>query len=360
MGRRDDEVIDEYYIEDTWECSSCKQQNPGHDMRCKGCGSPKEKKETYQTGDIHKRVTDPTKLREAAAGPNRTCPFCKADNRVIEGRCSECGALVSEQVRPSTQPKQKAGPFVRPTKPTQLRVVRFRTGRIAIAAISVAAIASLSIGGYFLLRTHRIGVKVASTSWSVTRVLEQRVTKHDTGWGSPTESFNVSCETRLKDYVACHPHDCDPYRQSYSCRPHQCNCSTYTTTSSMGNGYSRVQTHRSCDTCYDTCSKTVYHTCYDRCAEYASWCEYDYYDWPAVDKRSTTGSGCKVEEPDLRAGMMQRIRQIEAYGVTFADKKGKQYNYTPRDRDDYLRFCSTSSWQADVSYIGTFNPVEAR
>lgn len=365
MSRDDDEIVDEYYIEDTWKCSSCGAQCLGHELRCKECGSSKEKNETYATGDIHKRVADPTKLREAAAGPNRTCPFCKSDNRIFEGSCLECGARVEEQAPKPTQPRsgapKPAGGFTRPTAPAVLKRAYFRSEQrrgIILAVLGIAAML-ISLGGlYSLFATHRIAVHVSKTSWSVSKTLEQRYTKHGSGWGSPFGAFNASCESRLRGYDRCHPHDCDPYEKSYDCHPHKCNCSTYTTTSSRRNGYSKVSVHRSCDTCYDTCTKTAYHTCYDQCPDYESWCEYDFYEWSAVNQLSTEGTTCEVTEPIVIADVLQRVSQIDSYSIQFSDNK-KTWDFTPSDRTDYQKYCSTPNWEADVSRL-TFTPVRPK
>lgn len=366
MSRDDDEIIDEYYIEDTWKCSSCGTECLGHELRCKECGSPKEKSETYKTGDINKRVTDATKLKEAKAGPNRTCPFCKADNHIFEGSCLECGARVEEQAPKPTQPRTGApkaqGGFTKPTAPAVLKKAYFRSeqrGPLLAILGGVLMVTALVGGGYALFKTHLVIAQVASRSWSVTKTVEQRFTKHDDGWGTPLGAFNTSCETRIRGYIDCHPHDCDPYQKSYDCHPHKCNCSTYTTTSSGRNGYSKVSVHRSCDTCYDTCSRTAYHTCYERCADYSDWCSYDFYSWDQVDRRTSEGTGCEVTEPEIAAVELQRVRQVDRYAVEFAGEK-KTWNYTPRDRSEFMKFCASSQWNAEVSFAGGFTPISPR
>jgi len=357
---KDDEIIDVYYVEDTWVCSSCKHKNKGHDLRCTKCDSPKEKNETYTTGDINQRITDPEKLKEATAGANRTCPFCKADNRIFHGRCKECGATVDEQAPPPTQsrlkPTKPAGPFVRPANPARLKIAKFRKTRILLAAACIVGCIAIPAGIYNLFRTHRVTVVVAKTQWSVTRVLQQRFTRHGSGWGEPFSAFNSTCETRLRGYVRCHPHDCNPYQESYSCRPHRCNCSTYTTTSSQRNGYSRVETHRSCDTCYDTCYRTRYRTCYDSCPDYGSWCEYDYYSWENTAKQETSNTTCRTTEPDLKAvGDLQRIERYEHYSIEFTHGK-KNWSYEPKNEYEYAAMCSSKTWEADVSHV-SFTPL---
>jgi hypothetical protein len=361
---RDDEIIDEYYIEDVWKCSSCGAECLGHELRCKQCGSPKEKNETYKTGDVNKRLTNATKLKEAVAGPNRTCPFCKSDNRIFEGSCLECGAKVEEQAPKPTQPRSGApraqGPFTRPTAPAVPKQAVFRRSGSGVTVATIVGLAAVVVfwGGYTLFATHRITVSVSKTSWSVAKVLEQRSTQHGSGWGSPFGAFNASCESRLHGYERCHAHDCDPYQQSYECRPHKCNCSTYTTTSSGRNGYSKISVHRSCDTCYDTCSRTSYHTCYDRCPDYEQWCEYDFYEWSVVDRRSSEGTTCEVTEPTVEAGALQRVSQHDSYSIQFTDHK-KTWDFTPNDRADYQRYCANPLWEADISRL-TFTPVRPR
>lgn len=355
-----DRIIDEHYVENTWTCTSCQIANRGRDMVCASCSSPKDKSESDAPADASApAVTDPELLKKAKAGPNRLCPFCDSQNRALDGKCPECGADRGEQ-KPAPDFDRKIAIKNNTAKIPASPRIRGRESRRAFfigIAISIA-VSVLFVGAFWLFSSHLTHATVTSATWSITRNLRTRATLHDSGWGSPSGAFNTSCQTRYYGDRNCNPYDCNAHQESYSCRPHDCRCSTYTTTSGQKNGFSRVTTHQRCDTCYDSCSRSVHDTCYRQCPVYRDWCEYDYYEWPITATLTTAGSGQNVYDPPLEAGELQRIDQIEDFKAVFSHKD-RTWSLSPM-RAEYARYAIGSEWSVEVNRAGGFKVLGPR
>ena len=191
--------------------------------------------------------------------------------------------------------------------------------------------------------------------------------------------------------MQCHPHDCNPHQQSYSCNSqhYQCNprtesyscnctsreCNCRETCTSNRNGYSTCRTScstcSSCSTCtrtvystcekHDTCYRTVYDTCYDSCPVYDQWCEYDYYTWPVRDRLVTQGSSHDpiFLEPKPQTDPPLKTEHIEEYSVTFI-KNGSQETiaYDPRTLAQFRKFDVGQKWELKKGLLGSPEPVE--
>lgn len=359
-----------WVVEDTWSCSSCATLNRGRDMKCSSCGNPKDGSEKYKTGTS--KVTDPKLLTEAKAGPNWSCAYCSWDNRDLLRACAHCGASRNSTSRdhlvsvntdlPSSAPSGASSiPLTwqhGSSEPEMDVVQRFKPSRRVWLwlGLGAVALAFVSLCVWFFL-PHEHDARVVSLHWEYVRTLQQRYVRHDTGWGHPPESFNVSCETRQHGTERCHPHNCRPHQVSYNCRPHDCSC--HTSCRSSGNGYS--QCHEICSTCYDTCSRTEYDTCWDQCPVYDDWCSYDYYEWSTLDTETTSGSDHNVRWGSrftADESIPQRILRTEHYTVLFGYEED-QWTYTASSLTDFLRFNSGSSWDVETNYAGQIWPLHS-
>lgn len=86
-------------IEMHWVCSSCRARNLGRHKKCQHCGDPKDASEPWiMPSDTRAAptVTDPALLRQANAGADWQCSFCKSHQRRLDGACANCGAAQSE------------------------------------------------------------------------------------------------------------------------------------------------------------------------------------------------------------------------------------------------------------------------
>ncbi len=88
--------------EGRWDCSSCGSTAIyGRHVDCPGCGKPRPAGVRFYLAHGEPVVTDPERLREAAAGPDWVCARCGASNRATLHACAGCGAAHEvESVQP--------------------------------------------------------------------------------------------------------------------------------------------------------------------------------------------------------------------------------------------------------------------
>lgn len=341
-------------------------------MRCSVCGSPKEKAEAYELGNVSAPVRDPKNLDQANAGPNWSCDFCFNDNRGDLSVCGVCGAHRKNSTQPFSSTPQRASTIIPPPKESRRPArttfpgtpraklvgpsfLRTKNGwrRYAGPVALVALVFSFLSLFFFLFSKREITVHVKSTSWTYVMVLEQRNLRSGSGWGHPSDSFNVSCSRRQRGAENCNPRDCRPHSVSYDCRPHDCACHTHCV--DLNNGYSRCE--ESCSTCYDTCTRTEYDTCYDQCPVYDDWCTYNYHTWDKIDEEITSGSSDPYWGSRLSAdhSIPQRIMSTERYVVVFSDDDD-DWSYSPENLREFSSFSKNDRWRVDVNYAGMVWP----
>jgi type II secretory pathway pseudopilin PulG len=344
-------------------------------MKCHSCGSPKEKDEKYRIEDTTTAVTDPNMLKQARAGRNWSCGYCRFDNRALFDRCEQCGADRYEKATdpiPSTtiplgpefdeatsakysDTYKGPGSFVGQNYVTDVPTPSRLSGKAILIVLGVIGIVAVIAFFVWLFSPHEHDAQVASLRWQYTRTLEQRYTRHGEGWGTPAGAFDVSCHRRQRGTERCHPHDCNPHQVGHSCNPHDCAC--HTSCSESGNGYATC--HESCSTCYDTCYTTEYDTCYDTCPVYDNWCSYNYYEWEVLDRERTSGTDHSVRwGTRLRAdtSIPQRILTAEEYTVTFAQGE-EHWTYSPSSLSDFNRYDVGAIWDVKTNYAGMIWPV---
>lgn len=107
---------EEWHIEMTWRCATCRRQNLGRHKECLQCGKPKSPGEPFEMpADISRaaRVSDAALLRMASSGPDWQCAYCQSMQRSLEGRCVRCGAspLTSDDVPAGAPPRAPQPPL---------------------------------------------------------------------------------------------------------------------------------------------------------------------------------------------------------------------------------------------------------
>lgn len=235
-------------------------------------------------------------------------------------------------------------------------------GALAIAAVVGALV--------WTFMPHEIEVDVADTSWTHTRLLQQRRQNHGSGWDEtvPAGAFDQSCSRRFRTTERCNPHDCNCRQVTDYCS-RQCNCRTVaptcrTTCSDNGNGFSTCSESCSgggttCDTCREPCgSHEECSTCWDECDVYDQWCEYEYYDWPTIDREVTRGHGPQThwgERLVVDESRHQRIRQEAAYVVTFTDGE-ERWTIHPETLAAFRRYERGERWLIEVNHAGQVWP----
>jgi hypothetical protein len=373
----------EWIVENTWVCTSCSSTNRGRDMKCQRCGNAKdsEEQDIVPDGDAAPEVTDPELLKLANQGEDWVCEYCQARVRDANGKCQNCAAgKALPYNKMDVEATMKIAQALGDPPKEQGNFVNWLIGIGAIALLATV----LTIAGIAIFGKHEVELRVTGTSWQYVEELHQRTTVHEEGWGSPSDAFNTSCESKYYGTENCHPHDCRPHQVGYSCHPHQCNahsvsyscncssyrCNCHTSCTSKRNGFSSC--HESCSscsrcstcyrteysTCTDTCYRTEYDTCYDQCPVYKQYCHYDRYTWPIINRQMTSGSDWQPHWGTLVAGDLQRLDKFETYGVYFQDEKGQRFSYVPRSLAEYRYFNTGHFWKVRTNRAGAVEPVE--
>ncbi len=358
-----------WIVENSWKCDSCSNTNFGRFMACQKCGSPKEKHEVdVVPSPSAAAVTDPELLRLARQKANWFCEFCGGQVRDEHGKCvSNCGAPKPLPPLPTPIKFQSVGRFETTSVLPRQRVreiihvrppLKRSMEKPLYVGVAVAAFTGLVWLGIWLTASHEELAKVTALEWSYRQDLRQRTTRHGEDWGSPIGAFNVSCERKFYGIENCRPHDCRPHSVSYDCNctSYECNCRQ--SCRDNGNGFSTCS--ESCSTCQrcQSCSRTEYDTCYDSCNIYKDWCGYDFYEWPIIDTKTTTGishdehwAGLKVDGP------LQRVDQRESYLVRFAGQE--PLDYRPTSLAEFKYFNVGVSWRVLVNHLGMVQPQQA-
>lgn len=363
-----------FIVENTWKCHSCGVVNQGREIRCTGCGKPKEN-EAFDTSKAtaSQAVTDDRLVQMAQAGVHWTCSYCRYQNRGDATVCASCTAerSASAGAAPSA-PGMQTGPTVTPIgagggptvtplgsvgvapQVTQIPVQKGRslTSILLLPTILVACVASAV---YFFFPKSG-AAEVQSVAWTTVTKLEQRVPMRGEGWQEalPANAVVASCQPRENGTMPCNPYPC-VVAANGQCNPHECNCQNQCR--DLGNGFSQCQ--RVCGTCYDTCPVGQQSMCYQQCPRTSQWCTFSYDDWRALDSRTATGS---TDAPRSAAGLVanggdQRVRDEMTFTVIFAGTNGDRHEYHPTTLEAFRRFSAGQRWTTRETNAGGFEPV---
>jgi len=399
-------VLRTWTQENTWPCPACGIKNPGRNIVCVSCGSPKwrETKDVVPTANPNQAVTDPALLGLASQGAHWKCLYCDGLERDSNGNCKKCGAERHEEDYPFEEARVKESDDANPPSsalppldqlafgglhsPGAFRSPSFDEDEtppppppkkpiLPIALGIVGALIVISILLWIFI-PRQIQTEITSITWKYTSVLHQKTLMHGDGWGNETDhaypltskpdgygprsdSFNVMCEGKKSGTKECNPHNCNPHKVKIkeNCRTEEYNCRTTRDCSDKQNGFSNCKEVEECDErekC-DEREETKYDTCYDTCNVFKDWCTYDYFDWPAIATKTTSGSDHKVFWPDLEAvGSDQRLDRTEFYKVTFG-RDEKTWNYEPKSFQEFQTFETGASWTVKVNHAGQIWPI---
>jgi hypothetical protein len=325
----DDEIIsdEEWVIEHSWICVTCRTENPSHLKKCENCGKPQDAsdQEIVPT-DLSKEnaVTDSETLKKFGNGADYFCGFCGSRQADIHGKCVECAGPQSEkksnfdsnliksrktiidsdgikvqQIELTDEAKEALSTSA--AKQTSKSVISegFRQSTFEVPleeakpvfdqAISklkknaqTIGLVSVGVTGFFLFiwlmiylfSSHETNARVSRTRWQYHISLHARqiMNGHDWRESMHSHAFNATCSTQIRSHHDCDPYQCNPHQEGYRCRceriPHtDCSpdCSTTCTNQNNGSTRCRRTCRRSCTTTYTTSCDICYRTVMDRC-----------------------------------------------------------------------------------------------
>ena len=383
--------VETWTIEMTWSCRHCRQRNPGikgaegESLTCSNCGATKADEPWEMPGDVE-AVPRLTGAHEALAkaGPNWTCQFCHNESRAGHKNCDKCGARRMVTLLDATRDldvptetvdrgpmRSSARPFDHNLPPMTITVAGadqeprhapvqvlsrpletfednnnahvFRSrwsdvdSEFVFKAIMVVGAVLLALGGLYALFTPNTAtVSVRAIHWERMRALEVYRVHPGEGWrdDAPSTAYDfVGCESRHKEDVDCHPHDCRcrdtvescncrPGR-SYDCRCHQ-ECSNSTTSNRNGSATVSRSCDNVCDTCTepevcDRCPRHTCDTCYDSCPVYEDWCRYHYRTWDRTWEGRLDGWSHEARWPEVPEGAVAGIAGDPSHVVAEAE-----------------------------------------
>lgn len=417
------ETYGEEIIEMVWRCKHCKTVCPGvsgnedESLKCVHCGAQKSDEPWLMPDDIGAApaITDARQLAFARAGANWRCEYCGCEERNLHGECSVCAAQKPQQPVVTAAKAESPEPAVSgpiqssPTTPllpdcgtqdgSHLLAV---AGRKLLLVLCTMIFAGVSLGFVrWALSPNVSEASVSGLAWSRTERLFEERTYAGNGWasGMPSGAFNVSCEVRLRGYVSCNPHNCNPYVEqvdcnctggdTYRCNPHtvtrRCNCTgggTYRcnprrgTCRSNGNGtatcptvWDTCRTPETCqqcsDTVYETCRRprvcqrcpvTRWRTCYDQCPVNERYCSYQFNRWEQRDVRTFSGTDRAPRWPGLVAhAPRQRVDRAASYSVALTERGGEhRWTLTPTSERDFLRYDLMQQYRVEWTRAGAY------
>jgi hypothetical protein len=369
----------EYQIEMLWRCT-CKHENRGHDMVCAICGRPRsEKEEFYMPGDTSPdaAVTEPDLLREATAGADWSCRYCRSNQRKLDGTCAQCGASQDEAKKQPPAPAaaaRAAEPESEPA-PRPHHVPQWQAGAVVALAITL-----LGLLLYWAFRERTIEATVTALEWEHAVEIERYQVVHHEGW-SP--SFDAEHVTPLGerfhhlDHVAIGSHD-EQYKAKEACGqtctpiPRTCRQTPKTCTSNK-NGYASCRGGdtvcsgggQSCSTKWCDVTKARSVTDYADIPRTRMWYAWDDWEW-GHNRMIKLGGGVPTLRDDglpwpppeallpphpLADREQERQIRSERYVVTFTGN-GVPYTYAPANEEAFFGFTIGQHHTIKVSVVG--------
>jgi len=349
------------YVELEWTCKRCGTVNPGMQKTCTNCGAPMAESDQFELPEEQKLIEDEAKLAAAKKGPDIVCPYCGAPNPAGSESCSQCSGDLREgavreagkvlgahttapaatvacpfcqaQISPNLPRCPNCGGDLAPkaAKPTAAPVAPARIPRwmlIAGAALLLLCCGGAAVFGLMNMRTQDVRAQVQDVSWQRTiDILEQQLVR-DSNWEEnvPTDAQDVSCADKYRETRS------NPAPNSTEV------CGTPYTVDQGGGAGEVVQ----------DCQYEVY----------ASFCEYQVYQWVVVTKASADGRDLQPYWPNLSLAAGQREGdRAEVYQVVFS-ADGQAYTYQLNDETTFSQFTPGSEWTLKVNSFGSINAVE--
>jgi ribosomal protein L40E len=349
------------YVELEWTCPSCNARNPGSATKCNQCGAPMPADTKFELGAEEQLVTDKDKVAAAQAAPDIYCAYCGTRNASTAKVCRQCGAALGEgKAREAggivgTFSGKPAPPLICPScgaenKATALKCVKCgavlgkpaaaapeaaagpaRRGRGWVLPLILVGIALL-VGLFLLIRTGTrttatIG-QIADYGWRRSIAVEVLAPVEREAWRDqlPAGVDPLSCQKRVSQVVD----------QPVAGAREVCGTPYIKDT---GTGY----------------GKKVQDCRYEVLEDY---CRYRATAWVAAAPIVLEGSDLNPRWPSARLDSNQRAGgQSEEYYVVFR-ANDREYRYTPRTVDEYLRLAGGGPWKLTINGFGQIASIE--
>lgn len=350
------------YVELEWTCKNCGTRNPGTLKKCKSCGAPMGATGKFELPAQQVLIQDADKLKQAAVGPDITCPFCGTRNSGDAKSCKQCGGDLTGAAARATsgtlgafddskQPDVKCpncgtmnpatalkcsncGASLQPPEPKAQPAAQTlaSTGGgfnpLWLGGI-IAVVLLCAVGAYFIFgRSSQLTGTVESVTWQRSIAILAQVPVNDADWQDqiPSGATVKSCELKPRGFS-----DTEQPNSTKVCgTPYVLD---------QGNGTGKV---------VQDCQYQVS----------AQYCSFTRLQWSVINTVTTRGTDLQPNWPQysLAAGQKEGNR-AENYRVIF-DAGGQKYTYTASDATDYARFQRGSRWALTVNGIGAITGLK--
>lgn len=189
-------IIEEYYVEQVWNCDTCKTQNPGRNKICFSCQKPLMKEEFHDKNSSP--VTDENLIVQAKAGIDWQCIFCGSHQRRDNGECLTCGAglKLSENIELPNKDIFNTPRIVRENRavPVLSSVLKKdKVNRKKYLSIAGGALILMAVVLFFvwLFTPRYLDAKVSDVYFQHVAHVERNIIAYDSGFTPENGAFEV-------------------------------------------------------------------------------------------------------------------------------------------------------------------------
>lgn len=355
------------FTELEYVCPFCTTRNPGSHKFCTSCGAAQPPDVAFVQPAQETLITDEKRIAALQAQrPDVNCPYCQARNAAEAKFCKQCGGDLQEAAareagqvlgahkdapageiacpncgvsNPGTARKCSAcfAPLPRPDDaalrpPVPVATRSGGSGRTALIAVGVGALALILLCYFLFLRTTAVVGAVQSVEWVRSVAILGLAPVQREAWQDqiPRDAEEVGRCTERVRYTQ--PNPIAGLRSVEVCG------TPYTI--DRGTGFGEV---------VQDCEYQIYD----------NWCRYTALDWQVVNVVKATGTDFQPYWPTTAlTGSDQRLgQQEEQYTVIFrAD--GRDYTYTTNDAEQFARLQENETWVLNINSLGGVQSVE--
>lgn len=401
-----------------WYCATCEKLNRGRYKECQNCGKPKEREPFVdlpgEGEGIEWAVKGPELVKQAEAGSDWECIFCRSHQRRDNGECANCGAVQGESRDHATkwddgtvgpggsglteqeaieaeiadqEQEQRAkaieGQSYRGRKRSRMHLESefeavtsevkppFWNRQKKVGAGVMLGVALVGLILFLLFRTRIVDATVTAVFWEHKVHVERYQIQRGEGFDEdqPGDAFDVESHGTRHHHYKKVPDGTKqvPYTERYACgtTPRVCTTTPVRCTTN-NNGFKTCtggdQRCTGGDTKYCTRTKYRTETKYKDVSVRETWYSWKVWRWGHNRTVAEQGNDLEPRWPTaekvalnkrLGTGEKERERKEARYQTTFRDEDGDVHEYTPKSLAEYQSLPLGAKKRLKVSVAGS-------